>query len=285
MKRLKHHFVYSLVCGLVVTGAACATQSETQLVILATSTSVSNSGLLDVLLPAFEQVSGARIDGHLVGSGLALQMLDREQADLVISHAPTMEASFLAKHPEWSYKKLMYNQFLLVGPLDDPANVLSAPSIEAAMQQIVEHGARFVSRGDESGTHTREQQLFTLAGVTPSADQLVITGQSQGRSLRIASEIEAYLLTDESTFARAQDALDLQPVFQGGPQLLNTYAVIMNTEDPHQESRERTKHLFEWLTDGGGRTVVAEFKVNSSLIGFSVWPLDKPRDQPSASPY
>ena len=159
MKRLKHHFIYSLVCGLVFTSAACTTQSETQLVILATSTSVSNSGLLDVLLPAFEQVSGTRIDGHLVGSGLALQMLDREQADLVISHAPTMEASFLAKHPEWSYKKLMYNQFLLVGPLDDPANVLAAQSLEAAIQQIVQHEARFVSRGDESGTHTREQDL------------------------------------------------------------------------------------------------------------------------------
>ena len=127
--------------------------------------------------------------------------------------------------------------------------------------------------------------MFTLAGVTPSADQLVITGQGQGRSLRMASEIEAYMLTDDSTFARAQDALDLQPVFQGGPRLLNTYAVIMNPEDPHQESRELTKHLFEWLTDGGGRTVVAEFKVNSSLVGFSIWPMDKPRDQPSASPY
>ena len=119
--------VFWLACGLTLVSAACSKQGGAQIVILATTTSVGNSGLLEVLLPVFEQVSGVRVRGHLVGSGLALQMLERGQADVVISHASEMEARFLAAHPGWRYSKLMYNDFLLVGPLDDPATVLSAP--------------------------------------------------------------------------------------------------------------------------------------------------------------
>ena len=202
--------VFWLACGLILVSVACSKPDGDRVVILGTTTSIGNSGLLEVLLPVFEQVSGARVRGHLVGSGLALRMLERGQADVVISHAPEMETKFLTAHPQWSYRKLMYNDFLLVGPLDDPATVLSAPSIEAAIQRIVERRARFVSRGDESGTHTRERQLLTLAGVALPAEQVVVTGQGMSRTLRIASEIEAYTLTDAATFARVGDALRLR---------------------------------------------------------------------------
>ncbi len=274
-----------LASGLILVSVACSKQGGAPIVILATTTSVGNSGLLEVLLPVFEQVSGARVRGHLVGSGLALQMLEQGQADVVISHAPEMEARFLTAHPGWWYRKLMYNDFLLVGPLDDPATVLSAPSIEAAIQRIVERRTRFVSRGDESGTHTRERQLLTLARVAPSAEQVVITGQGMSRTLRIASEIEAYTLTDAATFARVGDVLRLRPVFQGGSHLLNTYAVIMNASDPHEASRAVATHLFQWLTDGGGRELIASFRVSPKVAGFLVWPADRSRDQPSALPF
>ncbi len=277
--------VFWLACGLILISVACSKPNGDRVVILGTTTSVGNSGLLEVLLPVFEQVSGARVRGHLVGSGLALRMLERGQADVVISHAPEMETKFLRAHPQWSYRKLMYNDFLLVGPLDDPATVLSAPSIEAAIQRIVERRARFVSRGDESGTHTRERQLLTLAGVVLPAEQVVVTGQGMSRTLRIASEIEAYALTDAATFARVGDALRLRPVFQGGPHLLNTYSVIRNASDSHEASRAITTHLFQWLTDGGGRQLIAGFRVSPEVAGFIVWPADRPRDQPSALPF
>ena len=277
--------VFWLACGLILVSVACSKQDAGRVVILGTTTSVGNSGLLEVLLPAFEQVSGARVRGHLVGSGRALRMLERGQADVVISHAPEMEAKFLEAHPEWSYRKLMYNDFLLVGPLDDPAAVLSAPSIEAAIRRIVEGRARFVSRGDESGTHTRERQLLTLAGVTLPVEQVVVTGQGMSRTLRIASAIGAYTLTDATTFARVGDTVDLQPVFQGGPRLLNAYAVLMDASDPHDDSRALAASLFQWLADGGGRELIASFRVSSAATGFVVWPTDRTRDQPSALPF
>tara|TARA_Y100000780_G_C13688369_1_gene418517 strand:- start:1385 stop:2023 length:639 start_codon:yes stop_codon:yes gene_type:complete len=212
-------------------------------------------------------------------------MLERGQVDVVISHAPEMEAKYIKAHPEWSYKKLMYNDFLLVGPLDDPASVVSAPRIEIAVQRIVERRARFVSRGDESGTHTRERRLFTLAGVALSPEQVVVSGQGMSRTLRLASELEAYTLTDAATFTAMTHMLSLQPVFQGGPNLLNTYAVISSTMNVHEASRADARSLVSWLTDGGGRELIKNFRLSADGAGFIVWPLGSPSDQPAHLPF
>ncbi|HIN78849.1 MAG TPA: tungsten ABC transporter substrate-binding protein [Gemmatimonadetes bacterium] len=274
-----------LLCGLVLVNGSCSKEVQSPTVILGLSTSFGNSGLFEVLQPAYEQLSGVRLRPHLVGSGVALQMLERGRVDVVISHAPEMEAKYIKAHPEWLYKKLMYNDFLLVGPLDDPANVMSAPRIEIAVQRIVERRARFVSRGDESGTHTHERQLFTLAGVTPSPEQVVVSGQGMSRTLRIASELEAYALTDAATFTAMNQVLSLQPVFQGGPNLLNTYSVISSTMNLHEASRADTRSLVSWLTDGGGRELIKNFRLSSDEAGFMVWPLGSPRDQPADLPF
>ena len=274
-----------LLCGLVLVNGSCSKQGQAPTVILGLSTSFGNSGLFEVLQPAYEQLSGVRLRPHLVGSGAALQMLERGQVDVVISHAPEMEAKYIKAHPEWSYKKLMYNDFLLVGPLDDPASVLSAPRIEIAVQRIVERRARFVSRGDESGTHTRERQLFTLAGVALSPEQVVVSGQGMSRTLRLANELEAYTLTDAATFTAMTQMLSLQPVFQGGPNLLNTYAVISSTMNLHEASRADTRSLVSWLTDGGGRELIKNFKLSADGAGFIVWPLGSPSDQPAHLPF
>ena len=273
------------LCGLAIVNGSCSQQVQAPTVILGLSTSFGNSGLFEVLQPAYEQFSGARLRSHLVGSGAALQMLERGQVDVVISHAPEMEARYIKAHPEWSYKKLMYNDFLLVGPPDDPANVLSSPLIEVAVQRIVEHRARFVSRGDESGTHTRERQLFTLAGVTLFPEQTVVSGQGMSRTLRLASELEAYTLTDAATFMAMNQVLCLQPVFQGGTNLLNTYSVISSTMNPNEASRADTRSLIGWLTDGGGRELIKGFGLSSGLPAFTVWPLGSPRGQPEDLPF
>jgi len=146
--------------------AGCSAPDRPPAIVLATTTSVASSGLRETLLPAFETDAGVSVRVHMVGSGLALRFLEQGQADVAISHAPPTEAAFLAANPGWNYRKLMYNDFLVAGPAADPAGVSQSASIEDAMRRIAASSARFVSRGDESGTHAREHELWEAAAVT-----------------------------------------------------------------------------------------------------------------------
>jgi tungstate transport system substrate-binding protein len=148
--------------------------------------------LLDALANAWEQESGVALRPHLVGSGRALEMLADGSVSLVISHAPQAEAAHLARQPRWQYRKFMYNDFILVGPPADPAQARSARTIEDAMRRIAASEARFLSRGDHSGTHEREQTLWKLAGAVPQGNRLVIAGSGMGATLRIAAHTGAY---------------------------------------------------------------------------------------------
>ena len=182
-----------VACGLAL--SACA-QPPAEPLVLATTTSVGNSGLLETLLPAFERHHGPAVRSHLVGSGLALKMLESGDVDVVISHAPAAEAAALSSHPAWRYQKVMFNDFVLVGPPADPAGVRQAVDTPDAMRRIARSTARFLSRGDQSGTHEREEALWQSAGARPGEGQLVVAGAAMGATLRIASETESYSLSD-----------------------------------------------------------------------------------------
>jgi len=252
--------------------------------VLATTTSVGNSGLLESLLPAFERESGVRVRVHLVGSGLALRFLEQGQADVAISHAPSTEARFLRTNPGWWYRKLMYNDFLIVGPAADPAGVGTSGSVDEAMRRIAASGARFASRGDESGTHVRERELWQLAGVSPAADRLVTTAQGMSATLRVAGELAAYTLTDRATFDAVGGAFDLVPLREGDARLLNTYAVLVDPGGPNVPTRPLARQFAEWLTDGQGRALIERFRIRGRPA-FIVWPADRPRETPDAVPY
>ena len=246
-------------------------------VVLATTTSVANSGLLDVLTAEYQQDRGVIVRAHLVGSGRALAMLGDGTADVVISHAPDAEASALTQHPGWSYSKLMFNDFVIVGPNADPAHVRDAHAAEEAFSRIAKSGSRFISRGDSSGTHEREQLLWRLAGAAPPSGNLVIAGQGMGATLRIADQTMAYTLTDRATLAQNASSVALRVVFEGGPRLLNTYAVIY-------ESRAAEPRAFgEWLIAGRGRDVIANYQVAGTAV-FTPWPLGQPRTNPASLP-
>jgi tungstate transport system substrate-binding protein len=252
--------------------AACGAPAP-QYLTLATTTSVGNSGLLDVLLPAFQKQHDVTVRPHLVGSGRALVMLGNGTADVVISHAPDAEAAALAAHPGWTYRKFMYNDFVIVGPTADPADVSSARSVEDAARRMAAGTARFLSRGDQSGTHEREQQLWRLAGVSPGPDRLVIAGAGMGTTLRVASETGAYTLTDRATFAQLAGALRLRIVFEGGPHLTNTYAIIVG----NGERRAAATAFGIWLTEGPGRDLIARYRAQGTEVpAFHVWPRNRP---------
>ena len=231
---------------------------------LATTTSVGNAGLLDVLTPLYEREQGVRFGVHLAGSGRALEMLATGDADVVISHAPEAEARALRQHRDWWYRKIMFNDFLLVGAPSDPAGVRTATSLDEALKRIAGHDAGFVSRADESGTHEREKALWASAGVTPT--HTLPTGQSMAMTLRIASERGGYTLTDRATWMQLADALDLVPVAEGDSRLLNTYAVIVGPGARQTEAMTFAR----WLVDGAGRERI------STVAGFAAWPRGRP---------
>lgn len=265
-----------VLAGLLLV-AACG-HREPLLIVLATTTSVANSGLLDQVVPVFESTRQARVRAVPVGSGRALAMLDAHQADLIITHAPVQEADALKKHAHWWYRKILYNDFLIVGPPDDPSRVAGATDALEAMRRIAAGRGRFISRGDESGTHERERQLWKDAGVTPSADRVVSAGQGMGATLNIASEVAAYTLTDRGTFEQFAGKRALKELWSGDPRLLNTYAVIADLSNPEGLG------FAQWMAEGAGRETVIALVASGKLRGFSVWPADSPGRSPGDSP-
>ena len=249
---------------------------------LATTTSVDNSGLLSTILPAFERETGIEVKVLAVGSGRALQLLRRGDAEVAITHDPVAEAAFLKDIPGARYRKIMFNDFLIVGPPDDPAGVTLATTAVDAMRRVASSATPFASRGDESGTHAREEQLWTAAGLRPAVTRLIETGQGMAATLRIASERRAYTLTDRATFIQLSKAVELRSLFMGDRDLLNTYAAIAPSGSTQESLAAR---LMKWLGEGNGRSRIAAF-ASSSGGGplFTVWPADRANSSPDALP-
>lgn len=252
------------IAALLALVSACQTPAHPVLEI-ATTTSVQNSGLLAVLLPAFERAAGVAVRAHATGSGRALQMLSNGTIDAVISHSPIAEQRLMAEHPDWSYRKLAYNWFVVAGPPADPALVRSATDIADAFRRIVESDAMFVSRGDESGTHERENVFWDTAGRRPITNNLLISGRGMAQALRHADEARAYTLTDAPTFRQLAGGLDLQILFAHDDRLLNTYALI------HRAGSAKAAAFAAWLFSDAGRTMLGAFVVGGHR-GFEPWP-------------
>jgi tungstate transport system substrate-binding protein len=269
----------SLIAGTAVLASGCATDRSTRVVRLATTTSVHHSGLLDVLLPAFGSQTGIAVQVVTPGSGIALNMLIRGDVDVTITHAPRREAELLRDRIGWLYRKIMFNDFVVVGPFHDPAQVKGSPAIEEAMRRIAASGVRFISRGDSSGTHERERDLWTGAGVVPNPQRVIVAGGGMGATLRVAGSTGAYTLTDRATFEQHAHRGELAVLFEGGPGLLNAYAVAVPPK-----GRADAHTFATWLIDGDGRRLIAGFRTAHGAPAFTVWPAGCPRDLPPATP-
>lgn len=221
--------VVFVLCGFVTACSGDPGYNEDEL-ILATTTSLNDSGLLDQLVPIFEAEEAIRVKIIAVGTGAALRMGVEGNADVLLTHAPTAELELLDAGDVISRTLVAYNDFVIVGPDEDPAGVAGLTDVSAAMWMIAESGATFASRGDDSGTHKKELALWSDAGLSPGSeadDWYLDVGQGMSATLTVANQRDAYALTDRGTYlALSEDLAGLSPLVEGDPRLLNFYSVM-----------------------------------------------------------
>ena len=220
-----------------------------QNLILATTTSTENSGLLAAILPDFEAQTGATVEVIAVGTGQALKLGEDGNADVLLVHARAKEDAFMDAGHGVRREDVMYNDFVILGPADDPAGVMGSASAAEAMQRIADAEAIFVSRGDDSGTHTKEKELWAGAGIEPAGDWYQAAGQGMGAVLTMADEQQAYTLSDRATYlARTLEGIDLVIVMEGDPVLFNPYGVIAVDPSKSEEiNAELATAYIDWL--------------------------------------
>lgn len=231
--------------------------------ILATTTSTRDSGLLDVLLPLFEQQTGYKVKMVAVGTGEALKMGQEGNADVLLVHAPASEKTYM----DGGYGKdrylVMHNDFIIVGPADDPAKIKGSAATKDAFTAIANAKALFISRGDDSGTNKAELNLWKAASITPEGDWYIKTGQGMGDTLRIASEKAGYTLTDRATYLALKDTLSLTILFEGDKALLNIYHVItVNPDKWPKVNYTGAKAFADWLVSADVQKFISEFGVD-----------------------
>jgi tungstate transport system substrate-binding protein len=232
-------------------------------VILSTTTSTQDSGLLDVLVPMFERQSGYTVKTVAVGTGQALALGARGEADVVLAHAPALEKKYVAEGKMLNRRLVMYNDFVIIGPADDPARIWSMTSAAQAMKAIAQTGSRFVSRGDNSGTQILEKALWKLAGVEPSSPWYIESGQGMGLTLGLADERNAYTLTDRGTYLAYQKRLRLPILLQGDRPLLNVYAVMeVNPANGPKVNTVGGKAFADFMVAAETQSVVKTFGVD-----------------------
>jgi tungstate transport system substrate-binding protein len=255
-----------LCCGVallllgLLPGAGCGqTAAAARDVILATTTSLRDAGLLDALLPLFEQRAGRRVKVLAVGSGQAMEIGRRGEADLLIAHDPERELGFVAAGLAEERVPLMHNEFVIVGPPDDPARVRGSGAVEG-FRRIAGRGARFVSRGDRSGTHAKELALWAAGGVVGRGKWYLEAGQGMGQTLQIASELQAYALADIGTFLAHKSPLDLDVLVEGDSVLHNPYHILrLNPRRFAWLDHEGARRLRDFLLDAEIQRRIGEY--------------------------
>jgi tungstate transport system substrate-binding protein len=237
-----------------------ASDSRDRPLILATTTSTQDSGLLDVLVPAFENETDRRVTTVAVGSGEAIELGSRGEADVLLVHSPDDEEEFMASGKGGTRRLVMHNDFVVVGPPDDPAGVRGTSST-AALERIAQsEEAPFISRGDDSGTHALELKLWDEAGVRPAGSWYQETGQGMGATLRIADQKRAYTIADRGTHLSTEDSTDLDVVVEGEPRLLNVYHVI--DVDPGAGPRVNAaggRAFADWIVSPAAQRMIGAF--------------------------
>lgn len=237
---------------------------------LATTTSTEASGLLAELLPPFEQANDCKVDVIAVGTGKALKLGESGDVDVVLVHARSLEDSFMANGYGSERRDVMYNDFILLGPPHDPAGVLASNDLPAAMGNIATTGAVFVSRGDESGTHVRERQLWQTAGVVPQGSWYLEAGRGMGEVIIMANERQGYTLSDRGTYLAFKDKVDLKVVFADNSRLFNPYGVIMVNPVLHTHVKEDLARKFlDFITSEEGQRLINGFKVAGEQLFYT----------------
>jgi tungstate transport system substrate-binding protein len=203
-----------------------AGEAASKSVLLSTTTSTQDSGLLDVLVPLFEKKSGTSVKTISVGTGQALALASKGEADVALVHAPSLEKKYVAEGKLTNRRLVMYNDFIFLGPANDPAKIKSTKSSAEAMKRIAASASRFVSRGDNSGTHNLEKSLWKSAAIQPKGEWYIESGQGMGATLGIANDRSAYTISDRATYLAFRKRVTLAILLEGDRPLLNIYSVM-----------------------------------------------------------
>lgn len=252
--------------------AACGAD-EPDVLRLATTTSTEDSGLLEEILPDFEAQFNARVDVVAVGTGQAIALGEAGDADIILVHARSREDAFVANGHGTGRQDVMYNDFIIVGPADDPAGIQGMALASEAFTIIAQAEATFASRGDDSGTHSKERSLWETAGLPsdPEADWYKSLGQGMGDTLRFANESNAYTMTDRGTFLSQQESLSNLVIMVGGNSidenadltLYNPYGVIPVNPDKGNINHELAQKFIIWLTSLETQSLIANFGIET----------------------
>ncbi len=236
---------------------------------LATTTSTENSGLLKYLLPKFEESYGGKVRVVAVGTGASLKLGENCDADVVLVHARAAEDKFMEAGFGSVRKDVMYNDFIIVGPKSDAAKVRGMTDVIAAMKTIAASGARFVSRGDESGTHTMEKNYWKAAGSKPEGAAYVSAGQGMGQVLTMAGELQGYTLTDRATFSAYAAKTGLETLVEGDPKMFNPYGIIaVNPKKCPTVNKGGAMALVDWIASAKAQKAIADFRVDGKQVFF-----------------
>ncbi len=255
--------LFVLMLVLVIVGCAAAVSAETR-IRMASTTSTQNSGLFDYLLPIFEKKTGIKIDVVAVGTGAAIEIGKRGDADVLFVHAKEQELKAVEEGYFVNRHDVMYNDFVIIGPTSDPAKIKGMKSAPDAFKKISQSGSLFVSRGDKSGTNTKELALWKKAGIEPAGQKWYLeVGQGMEKTQRIADEKRAYTLSDRGTWlaTKDKDKLDMVIVLEGDVSLFNQYGVMaVNPEKAKGVKYKEAMEFENWIISPEGQKVVASFR-------------------------
>ena len=268
LKRRVYFIGLLAVAALLASPAVSAAEN---IVRLATTTSTENTGLLNALLPAFEGDSGYKVHVIAVGTGKALKMGQDGDVDVVMVHARAAEEKFVTAGHGVNRRDLMYNDFVIVGPTNDPAGVRATRDATKALASIARRGAVFISRGDESGTHKKEQALWQAAGIKPAGSWYRAIGQGMEQALQMASESQGYTLADRGTWLALRKKLELRMLAEGDERLFNPYGIIaVNPARYPDANYQGAMALIAWLTSVQGQRIIANYTADGSPLFFPV---------------
>lgn len=255
-------FVLLIALGTACSPVAPGIEPPAKLT-LATTTSTQDSGLLDVILPQFEAESGVRVEVIAVGTGQAIALGKDGNADVLLVHARSLEDAYMAEGHGLRREDVMYNDFVILGPESDPAGVQGSTTAAEAFAKMAEAGASFVSRGDNSGTHTKEKDVWAAAGIEPAGEWYISAGQGMGGVLTMADELQAYTLSDRATYlARTLAGTELVIVMEGDPILFNPYGVMdVNPAKNPKIKNDLANQFMDWLISVPAQEQIGQFGV------------------------
>lgn len=264
---MRKPLILGIILALII-GVNSSAYSE-QILRLATTTSTENSGLLNFILPPFEKANNVKVNVISVGTGKAIKLGENGDVDVVLVHARPAEDKFVADGFGVNRKDVMYNDYLIVGPSEDPAKIKGEKSVVDSFKKMNDSKAIFVSRSDQSGTHMKEMEIWKIAGVDPSKANRLEAGQGMGQVLQMASEKKAYTLTDRGTYASMKEKLDLIPIVEGDKLLFNPYGVIaVNPENNKNVNKAMAEKFINFLVSPDGQKLISDFKVQGLTLFF-----------------